>query len=104
MEHFGAIVKVSEPFLEAELPSDPESIETFRFYSDASQAGNYKLACCHCVLGDVDSGMEAVEACLKLGCNWFDSLRLDGDLKLLREDPRFEKLIAQYDPADSVKD
>ena len=53
----------------------------------------YNLACSYAVLGMVDQAFEALERSLRLGYDDFHHLRRDPDLKPLRRDPRFARLL-----------
>ena len=59
----------------------------------------YNLACSYAVLGLVDPAFEALERSLRLGYHHFHHLRRDPDLKSLRRDPRFTRLLRR--PLDS---
>jgi tetratricopeptide (TPR) repeat protein len=56
----------------------------------------YNLACSYAVLGMTDRAFEALERALKLGYHWIRHLRRDPDLKSLRSDPRFDRLIRRH--------
>lgn len=69
-------------------------------YKDAirSDAGNrglnyYNLACAYSLNGDVNAGLTALEQAIKEGYKGFEWMKRDGDLKNLRKDPRFRKLL-----------
>ena len=53
----------------------------------------YNLACSYAVLGMVDLAFEALERSLRLGYHHLHHLRRDPDLKSLRHDPRFARLL-----------
>ena len=55
----------------------------------------YNLACSCAVLGMVDHAFEALERSLRLGYDDFHRLRRDPDLKPLRRDPRFDRLLSR---------
>jgi tetratricopeptide (TPR) repeat protein len=53
----------------------------------------YNLACSYAVLGMVDPAFAALQRALELGYPNVDHLRRDPDLKSLRHDPRFARLL-----------
>ncbi len=53
----------------------------------------YNLACSYAVLGMTDHAFDALERSLRLGYDDFHHLRRDPDLKPLRRDPRFARLL-----------
>jgi tetratricopeptide (TPR) repeat protein len=53
----------------------------------------YNLACSYAVLGMVDPAFAALQRALELGYRHLDHLRRDPDLKSLRDDPRFARLL-----------
>jgi len=53
----------------------------------------YNLACSYAVLGMVDPAFTALQRALELGYRYLDHLRHDPDLKSLRRDPRFARLL-----------
>jgi adenylate cyclase len=59
---------------------------------------SYNLACLYGLLGDVEEALVHVEKTLEMGCSaqkrtW---MQVDYDLESVRLDPRFEKLLGQY--------
>lgn len=56
----------------------------------------YNLACSCAVLGLVDKAFSALERALRLGYSPIAHLRRDPDLKSLRDDPRFARLLRRY--------
>src|SRR4051812_28868253 len=56
----------------------------------------YNLACSYAVLGMVDPAFAALQRALELGYRYFRHLRHDPDLKSLRRDPRFPRLLRRY--------
>ncbi len=56
----------------------------------------YNLACSYALLGMTDRAFEALERSLRLGYGHFAHLRRDPDLKSLRRDPRFARLLRRY--------
>ncbi len=55
--------------------------------------GWYNLACSYALLGMVDRAFEALERSIRVGYHDFHHLRRDRDLKSLRRDPRFARLL-----------
>jgi tetratricopeptide (TPR) repeat protein len=53
----------------------------------------YNLACSYAVLGMTDPALDALRRALELGYRHLDHLRRDPDLKSLRHDPRFLRLL-----------
>jgi tetratricopeptide (TPR) repeat protein len=53
----------------------------------------YNLACSYAVLGMTDRALAALQRALELGYRHFLHLRRDPDLKSLRRDPRFARLL-----------
>jgi tetratricopeptide (TPR) repeat protein len=56
----------------------------------------YNLACSYAVLGMVDPAFTALQRALELGYRHLGHLRRDPDLKALRRDPRFARLLRRY--------
>ena len=56
----------------------------------------YNLACSYTVLGMIDPGFFALQRALELGYDYADRLRRDPDLKALRRDPRFDRLLRRF--------
>ena len=56
----------------------------------------YNLACSYTVLGMIDPGFFALQRALELGYDCTHRLRRDPDLKALRRDPRFVRLLRRY--------
>ena len=57
----------------------------------------YNLACSYALLGMVDPAFSALQRALELGYRYFAHLRRDPDLKTLRRDPRFARLLRRFD-------
>ncbi|WP_422926487.1 TPR end-of-group domain-containing protein [Singulisphaera sp. PoT] len=53
----------------------------------------YNLACSYALMGMIDASFVALQRALELGYRRFDLLRRDPDLKSLRHDPRFPRLL-----------
>ena len=56
----------------------------------------YNLACSYAVLGMIDPGFFALERALELGYDYARRLHRDPDLKALRRDPRFDRLLRRF--------
>jgi tetratricopeptide (TPR) repeat protein len=56
----------------------------------------YNLACSYAVLGMTDPAISALQRALELGYRHLGHLRRDPDLKSLRHDPRFIRLLRRY--------
>jgi len=57
----------------------------------------YNLACSYAVLGMSDPAFSALQRSLELGYRFRERLRQDPDLKLLRRDPRFVRLMRRFE-------
>jgi tetratricopeptide (TPR) repeat protein len=56
----------------------------------------YNLACSYAVLGMIEPALAALQRALDLGYRQIDHVRRDPDLKSLRHDPRFIRLLRRY--------
>lgn len=56
----------------------------------------YNLACTYTVMGMIDPGFFAIQRSLELGYDCTNRLRRDPDLKALRRDPRFDRLMRRF--------
>ncbi len=56
----------------------------------------YNLACSYAVLGMTEPALAALQRALDLGYRQIDHIRRDPDLKSLRHDPRFIRLLRRY--------
>ena len=56
----------------------------------------YNLACSYAVLGMTEPAFSALHQALELGYRHFGHLRRDPDLKSLRHDPRFPRLLRRF--------
>ena len=56
----------------------------------------YNLACSYTVLGMIDPGFFALQRALELGYAHARCLLRDPDLKALRRDPRFDRLLRRF--------
>jgi tetratricopeptide (TPR) repeat protein len=57
----------------------------------------YNLACSFTVLGMIDPAFAALQRSLELGYRLIHHLRRDPDLKTLRRDPRFARLLRRFE-------
>jgi tetratricopeptide (TPR) repeat protein len=56
----------------------------------------YNLACSYAVLGMTEPAIAAISRALDLGYRYIEHLRRDPDLKSLRLDPRFVRLLRRF--------
>lgn len=56
----------------------------------------YNLACSYAVLGMTEPAIAALQRALELGYRHLDHVRRDPDLKSLRHDPRFIRLLRRF--------
>ena len=56
----------------------------------------YNLACSYALMGMTEPAIAALQRALELGYRHLDHLRRDPDLKSLRRDPRFARLLRRY--------
>lgn len=69
-----------------------------RLISDSERmAALYNIACCHSQLGESRNGLLALNEAMELGYADFPQIRRDPDLEALRQDERFEQLMARYE-------
>ena len=57
----------------------------------------YNLACSYTVLGMIDPGFFALQRALELGYAMPAACHRDPDLKALRRDPRFDRLLRRFE-------
>lgn len=57
----------------------------------------YNLSCSYAMLGMIDPAFAALQRALELGYRCQERLRHDPDLKTLRQDPRFLRLIRRFE-------
>jgi tetratricopeptide (TPR) repeat protein len=58
--------------------------------------GWYNLACSYALLGMTERAFESLERSLRLGYSHLNHLRRDPDLKSLRRDPRFARMLRRH--------
>ncbi len=108
-------------FLEGVIRRDPNYVEALQILGDAyTQRGDYELglkidqrlaqlrpddnlvlynlACSLALTRQTDEAFHALERAVSLGYKDAAWLQKDADLKLLRADPRFEKLVQKLSP------
>jgi tetratricopeptide (TPR) repeat protein len=56
----------------------------------------YNLSCSYAVLGMIDPAFSALQRALELGYRQYGDPRRDPDLKSLRRDPRFARLLRRH--------
>jgi tetratricopeptide (TPR) repeat protein len=56
----------------------------------------YNLACSYAVLGMIDPAFSSLQRALELGYRHLAHVRRDPDLKSLRRDPRFTRLLRRF--------
>lgn len=56
----------------------------------------YNLACLYSLKGDVDFGLDELDAALTNGFSDYESLRRDPDLNSLRKHPEFKKVLEKH--------
>jgi tetratricopeptide (TPR) repeat protein len=57
----------------------------------------YNLACSYAVLGMIEPALSSLQRALELGYRFLERLRQDPDLKILRRDPRFVRLLRRFE-------
>jgi tetratricopeptide (TPR) repeat protein len=57
----------------------------------------YNLACSYSVLGMIEPAFSSLQRSLELGYRFVRRLRRDPDLKALRRDPRFVRLLRRFE-------
>ena len=62
----------------------------------------YNSACCHARLGNVEDGLAALKTALERGYDEYPAIRKDEEIASLREDPRFESIMARFEPQGRV--
>jgi tetratricopeptide (TPR) repeat protein len=113
VEFLGAILE-RDPLYADALRVHADNLAAKGFYSRALQADRrlvrllperpipwYNLACSYAVLGMTEPAFDALRRALELGYRHFEHLCRDPDLKSLRRDPRFVRLIRKVMASDS---
>jgi Flp pilus assembly protein TadD len=57
---------------------------------------HYNLACSLALVGDHDEALSRLRVAMQMGFRDLEFIRKDRDLRRLREDPRFEALMAEF--------
>jgi tetratricopeptide (TPR) repeat protein len=57
----------------------------------------YNLACSYAVMGMIDPAFASLQRAFELGYRFVERLRRDPDLKVLRHDPRFARLLRRFE-------
>jgi tetratricopeptide (TPR) repeat protein len=105
LDFFGAVLE-RDPCYAAALRAHADNLAAAGHFARALQADRrlvrllperpipwYNLACSYAVLGMVDPAFAALQRALDLGYRHLDRLCRDPDLKSLRRDPRFARLL-----------
>ncbi|KAL6779838.1 TEF30 [Auxenochlorella protothecoides x Auxenochlorella symbiontica] len=71
--------------------------DDFSRVTNIARVTQYNIACCYAALGQVDSGLEALESALDSGFEDYAKVRSDKNLEKLRTSPRFKTIIDKYD-------
>ena len=58
---------------------------------------HYNLACCHALLKQPDDAFDWLRKAVELGYRDFRYMREDRDLEAIRKDPRFRRLIREFE-------
>ena len=56
----------------------------------------YRAACVHALLGDTDEALRWLRTAAERGHQWIWWAYVDPDLDSLRDDPRFERIMADW--------
>jgi hypothetical protein len=62
----------------------------------------YNSACCYAKLENVTEGLAALNKALERGYDEYPAIRRDADIEILRRDPRFEGIMARYEPQGAI--
>jgi hypothetical protein len=108
IEFFGRVLE-RDPFFADALRAHGNNLAAKGLYARALQVDRrlvrlqperyvpwYNLACSYAVLGMIEPAFSALQRALELGYPHLDHLRRDPDLKSLRRDPRFARLLRRY--------
>ena len=77
-----------------------ESLATFMKAIDLApdvSFNYYNVACYYAIQGITDEAFEWLKTALDKGFDYFEHLRTDPDIAILRESEEFEKLIKKYE-------
>jgi tetratricopeptide (TPR) repeat protein len=108
LEFFGRILE-RDPFFADALRVHANNLAAKGLYGRALQADRrlvrllpersipwYNLACSYALLGMTDPAIASLQRALELGYRHFNHIRRDPDLKSLRHDSRFIRLLRRY--------
>lgn len=108
LEFFGRLLE-RDPLFASALGAHAQNLATRGHFARALQADRrlvrllpdrpipwYNLACSYAVLGLIDPAFFALQRALELGYRHLVHLRRDPDLKALRRDPRFARLLRRF--------
>lgn len=62
----------------------------------------YNKACCHANIGNVEEGLASLLTALERGYDQYPAIRADADIASLREDSRFEVIMARFEPQSTL--
>jgi tetratricopeptide (TPR) repeat protein len=85
----------------AAIPALAKAVELGAGYPANSA---YDIACCHALLGQKDQALAWLDKALKLGYRDLARARTDSDLKSLRDDPKYQDLVAAADVKAMTRD
>ena len=71
--------------------------DNFARVTDVYRVTQYNIACCYSSLGQVDNSLEALDAAMAAGFEYFDKIRKDPNLAEARKSPKFKPLLDKYD-------
>lgn len=105
LDFFGRILD-RDPLYADVLAAHAGNLATVGLYNQALKADSqlvrlrpdrpipwYNLACSYALMGMTDRSFDALERALRMGYSHLNHLRRDPDLKSLRRDPRFARLL-----------
>jgi len=73
-----------------------EDLKKAKELKSESPSIRYNLACLYSLKGDVDFGLDELDAALANGFSDYESLRRDPDLKNLRKSPEFKRVLEKH--------
>ena len=80
------------------ITNEPEGMgDKYYNTTEIGKLAQYNSACCHSKMGNIDAGLTALQLALDWGFDDYTKIRNDPSLSTLRNDDRFDHLIAQYD-------
>lgn len=57
----------------------------------------YNLACSYALLGDADASLTSLRQAIEMGYRDFRYIREDRDLDAIRNDPRFNRILSEFE-------